>query len=337
MMKIVLLVDDDPEILLVLEQGLSRCADSFAVRMAGDGIEALEYLRSQEISLVVTDLKMPRMDGFELLAAIMESYPDIPVIVISGFSTPDMQRLARQGGAVAFITKPFPIESLIRHILNLLHKQTEGGTLHSLSSSIFLQLIEMEQKTCTIRLEDKPSGKKGILFFVQGELFDARVGDTQGVAAALEILAWDQVSLSIQNDCSIREKRVRKDLYSLILEAARRTDEKTPRSSAADPVSGSEPPLPDPVAESLLGIRARIENELGAGCGVEDAFQDPVWNERVKRISRHGERLKLGKLILAYVGWGEPRDHIVLTGEPATVLAVNPKCPRGKIMQLLGG
>jgi len=77
---------------------------------------------------VVTDLKMPRMDGFELLAAIMESYPDIPVIVISGFSTPDMQRLARQGGAVAFITKPFPIESLIRHILNLLHKQTEGGT-----------------------------------------------------------------------------------------------------------------------------------------------------------------------------------------------------------------
>jgi len=337
MMKIVLLVDDDPEILLVLEQGLSRCADSFAVRIAGDGIEALEYLRNQEISLVVTDLKMPRMDGFELLAAIMESYPDIPVIVISGFSTPDMQRLARQGGAVAFITKPFPIESLIRHILNLLHKQTEGGTLHSLSSSIFLQLIEMEQKTCTIRLEDKPSGKKGILFFVQGELFDARVGDTQGVAAALEILAWDQVSLSIQNDCSIREKRVRKDLYSLILEAARRTDEKTPRSSAADPVSGSEPPLPDPVAESLLGIRARIENELGAGCGVEDAFQDPVWNERVKRISRHGERLKLGKLILAYVGWGEPRDHIVLTGEPATVLAVNPKCPRGKIMQLLGG
>jgi len=62
--------------------------------------------------------------------------------------------------------------------------------------------------------------------------------------------------LSIQNDCSIREKRVRKDLYSLILEAARRTDEKTPLPSAADPVSGSEPPLPDPVAESLLGIRA---------------------------------------------------------------------------------
>jgi len=47
MMKIVLLVDDDPEILLVFEQGLSRCADSLPVRMAGDGIEALEYLRTK--------------------------------------------------------------------------------------------------------------------------------------------------------------------------------------------------------------------------------------------------------------------------------------------------
>jgi len=46
------------------------------------------------------------LDGFELLAVIMESYPDIPVIVISGFSSPNMQRLARQGGAVAFIAKP---------------------------------------------------------------------------------------------------------------------------------------------------------------------------------------------------------------------------------------
>ncbi len=336
-MKKVLLVDDDREIRLVLNQGLSRCADSFAVRMAGDGIEALECLRSQEISLVVTDLKMPRMDGFELLAVIMESYPDIPVIVISGFSSPNMQRLARQGGAVAFIAKPFPIESLTRHIVKMLRKQTEGGTLHNLSSSIFLQLIEMEQKTCTIRLENKPSGNKGILFFVQGELFDARVGDAQGVAAALEILAWDQVSLSIQNDCSIREKRIRRNLYSLILEAARRKDEKTPLPSAAGPGSGSEPPVPDPVSESLLRIRARIENELGVGCGVEDAFQDPVWNERVKRISRHGEQLKLGKLIMAYVGRGEPRDHIVLPGETATVLAVNPKCPRGKIMRILGG
>jgi CheY-like chemotaxis protein len=322
-MKTVLLVDDDPEIRLVLRQGLKRCADAFEVRMAGDGIEALEYLRSQEISLVVTDLKMPRMDGFELLAAIMESYPGIPVIVISGFSTPDMQRLARQGGAVAFIAKPFPIESLTRHILTLLQQQTEGGILHGLSPSTFLQLIEMEQKTCTIRLEDKLSGKKGILFFVQGELFDARLGDAQGLTAALEILAWDSVSLWIQNDCAIREKRIRRDLYFLILEAARRKDEKKPLAS-------------DPVAELRLRIRARIENEAGGDCRLEDADRLPGWDERVKRISRHGERLNLGQLIMAYVGGGESRDYIVLPGEPATVLSVNPKYPRGKIMQLLG-
>jgi hypothetical protein len=46
----------------------------------------------------------------------------------------------------------------------MLRKQTEGGTLHNLSSSIFLQLIEMEQKTCTIRLENKPSGNRAFFF-----------------------------------------------------------------------------------------------------------------------------------------------------------------------------
>jgi CheY-like chemotaxis protein len=336
-MKTVLLVDDDREMLVTLQQGLSRCAESFEVCIAADGIEALDCLQSQEISLVVTDLRMPRMDGFGLLAAIIKSYPDIPVIVISGCNAPDLECRVREGGAVAFIAKPFSIESLSSHIAEMLHKQAEGGTLHGLSSSMFLQLIEMEQKTCTIRLEDKPSGRRGTLFFVKGELFDARVGDAQGLSAAHEILAWDQVSLKIQNDCSVRERRIRNDLYSLILESARRKDERTPASSAGRRERGADAPLPAPAVEHGQRIRARLEEELGSDCGVEGAAADPVWNERLKRITRHGERLKLGKLIMAYVNEGDFRDYIVLSGEPATVLTVNPKCPREKIMQLLGG
>ncbi|MGE5256281.1 MAG: response regulator, partial [Hyphomicrobiales bacterium] len=205
MIRTVLLVDDDREMLLSLREGFRRYADSMSVLLAGDGLEALEALKRQDISLVVTDLKMPRMDGFELLATIMGNYPDIPVIIITGFSTPDMEQLARQGGAVGFIAKPFLIENLARQILSMLRRETEGGTLHNVSSGMFLQLIEMEQKTCTIRLEDKTGGKRGALFFVGGELFDARVGNLQGEVAAYDIFSWEHVSLSIQNDCSVHE------------------------------------------------------------------------------------------------------------------------------------
>ena len=86
MIKNVLIVDDDKEMLLALKEGFKRYQESFAVLLAEDGLQALEKLKASVISLVVTDLKMPRMDGFELLAHVMEHYPDIPVIMITGIS-----------------------------------------------------------------------------------------------------------------------------------------------------------------------------------------------------------------------------------------------------------
>jgi CheY-like chemotaxis protein len=335
MIRTVLLVDDDREMLLALKEGFGRYAESMSVLLAGDGLEALEILKHQPISLVVTDLKMPRMDGFELLAAIMGSYPDIPVIIITGFSTPDMERLARQGGAVGFIAKPFLIEDLARQILTMLRRETEGGTLHNVSSGMFLQLIEMEQKTCTIRLEEKTAGQKGALFFVEGVLFDARVGNLQGEPAAYEIFGWEQVSLSIQNDCSVRENRIQKDLHPLILEAARRKDEK--KSPAAAPQQRPATPDKRDDAGHVARVQLRIEQGLGPRSGVESIFMDPVWDERVKRISRHGTRLKLGGLVIGYIDRGDPRDYVVLGGELPTVVAVSRKCPRDKLMKILTG
>ena len=333
MIRTVLLVDDDREMLHALREGLGRYAESMRVLLASDGLEALEVLKHEPISLVVTDLKMPRMDGFELLAAVMGSYPDIPVIIITGFSTPDMERLARQGGAVGFTAKPFLIENLARQILTMLRRETEGGTLHNVSSGMFLQLVEMEQKTCTIRLEDKAAGKTGALFFVEGALFDARVGNLQGEPAAYEIFGWEQVSLSIQDDCSVRENRIQKDLHPLILEAARRKDEtNTPPTAARQrpPMAGKEE-----TAGRLVRVRNKIEQSLGPLSGVESVFADSVWDERVKRLSRHGTKLNLGSLVMGYIDRGDPRDYVVLAGDMPTVVAVSRKCPRDKLMQIL--
>ena len=110
MIKKVLIVDDDQEMLLSLKEGLEKYNETFSVLMAGDGLIAMEKLKKLPVSLVVTDLKMPRMDGFTLLARIMEQYPDIPVIIMTGYSTPEMQKLAREGGAVGYIEKPFMIK-----------------------------------------------------------------------------------------------------------------------------------------------------------------------------------------------------------------------------------
>jgi CheY-like chemotaxis protein len=334
MIKNVLLVDDDREMLLALREGFMKYRDSFSVQLASDGIEAVENLKKSVISLVVTDLKMPGMDGFELLAHIMEYYPDIPVIIITGYSTPEMEQLAREGGAVGYIAKPFLIENLARQIMTTLRKESEGGTLHNVSSGMFLQLVEMEQKTCTIRLDDKFTGKKGILFFQEGELLDARVNDLQGEAAAYDIFAWDQVNLSIQNGCALKEKRINSEMQHLILEAARRKDENL-REPAAPSTNEEPTAIESEPGAFIKSIKDKIESDVGPACGLEDIYHDDAWDTRVFQLSDAGRYLNIGNLVLGYIDKGDATDYIIMPGEKTTVLAVHPKCPRDKLLQIL--
>jgi CheY-like chemotaxis protein len=341
MIKKVLIVDDDQEMLLSLKEGLEKYNETFSVLMAGDGLIAMEKLKKFPISLVVTDLKMPRMDGFTLLACIMEQYPDIPVIIMTGYSTPEMQELAREGGAVGYIEKPFMIEDLARKIMTAMRKESEGGTLHGISSGMFLQLIEMEQKTCTIRLVDKSSGKQGVLFFRDGELLDARINGLQGVKAAYEIFSWDEVTLSIQNVCPQKEKKIESDLQVVLLEAMRLkdeaaqaeepkvlTEEKKGVEKAPDQAESRKPDL-------MQDIRSKVEKEIGERCGLEDIRQDSSWDNLMAQMSEVGEIFGAGKLKIGYLDSGESNDFILLPGKKTTVISVNPKCPRDRIVQIL--
>lgn len=334
MIKNVLLVDDDREMLLALKEGFRKYQDSFAVHLASDGLKAIESLKKNIVSVVVTDLKMPRMDGFELLGHIREHYADIPVIIITGYSTPEMERLAREGGAVGYIAKPFLIENLARQIMTTLRRESEGGILHNVSSGMFIQLIEMEQKTCTIRLEDKITGKKGILFFHEGELLDARVDDLQGETAAYKIFFWDEVNLSIQNDCALKQRRIHSEMQHLILNAARRKDEEVAEEVPPSAMVEVESYDPDP-SLNIKKIKDKIVDEVGPNCGLEDIYQDKTWDNRVTHLSGAGEFLNLGELILGYVDKGDTNDYILIPGEMTTVISVNPKCPRDKLLQAL--
>ena len=342
MIRTVLIVDDDREMLLSLKEGLERYFESFRVVTAEDGMIAMEMLKKKIVSVVVSDLKMPRMDGFSLLAHIMEYYPDIPVIIITGYSTPDMERLAREGGAVGYIGKPFMIEDLARKIMATLRHESDGGTLHSVSSGMFLQLIEMEQKTCTIRLVDKASGSRGVLFFRDGELLDARAGSLQGEAAAYRIFSWDEVNLFIQNACPQKENKIQADLQAVLLDVARlkdEADEEMKRAEVAEQGEGlEETPKVEQRSEgsnSTEGIKARLQRQMGTMRGVEAIYHDRSWNGLIAQASRLGRFFNIGELRLAYIDRGGPNDFIVLPGRENTVVSVSPRCPRDKIMQAI--
>ncbi len=107
----VLICDDS---ILARKQVRKSLPESFDVEVqtAGNGLEALQVLRSQEIGLVFLDLTMPELDGIGVLEAIRAEAIDCFVIVISADIQPEMQKRVMELGAVAFIQKPVSDEKL---------------------------------------------------------------------------------------------------------------------------------------------------------------------------------------------------------------------------------
>ena len=336
MIRSVLFVDDDKEMLQALKEGLEKYRETFSVVLAEDGKDAVSKLKNNKISLVVTDLKMPNMDGFSLLSNVMEKYPDIPVIIITGYSTSEMKRLAQEGGAVGYISKPFLIEDLARQIMKTLRKESDGGTLHGVSSGMFLQLMEMEERTCTIRLTDRATQKAGVLFFRDGALLDARTGDMQGLDAAYVIFSWEEVTLSIQNECLQKDNKINSDLQPIILEAMRLKDEAEDDENELDIDAEIEEIEVVETEEAFVDkVKRLLNKKVGDRCGLEDIYQDNSMQKVVNAIAELGPVLQIGMFKIGYLDYGTNRDTIVLNGNPATTISVNPKCPRDKIIQVL--
>ena len=107
--KVILIVDDEADIRLLLEDILGL---RYQVKTAADGLEALDLIeRSPEaIDLVLTDLRMPRMDGMELLRALQADHPGLGVMMISAHGTVSEAVRAMRGGIFDYITKPLPLD-----------------------------------------------------------------------------------------------------------------------------------------------------------------------------------------------------------------------------------
>jgi DNA-binding NtrC family response regulator len=106
----ILIVDDELNMRLVLSAMLKK--EGFEVSSASNGREALQILQLNEMAVVITDLKMPDIDGMELMTSISERYPEILVIMITAHGTIATAVEALKKGAFDYITKPFDLDDL---------------------------------------------------------------------------------------------------------------------------------------------------------------------------------------------------------------------------------
>ena len=120
--KDIFFVDDEPEV----REVVSRTLEQFGVKVScfANAAECLKQLRSRKCDLLITDVKMPEMDGIELLIEVRRIVPPLPVLVISGYGDISMAVTALKAGASDFIVKPLDRQSFLSAVESVLKRNT---------------------------------------------------------------------------------------------------------------------------------------------------------------------------------------------------------------------
>jgi len=119
----ILIIEDEASIRRVLAKILSEESDTYTVEDAEDGISGYEKIKATDYDLVLCDIKMPKMDGVELLEAVKKIKPEIPIVMISGHGDMETAIQTMRLGAFDYISKPPDLNRLLNTVRNALDKK----------------------------------------------------------------------------------------------------------------------------------------------------------------------------------------------------------------------
>ena len=240
-MHTVLIVDDETRLLQSIEAGLASYKDRFDVLTAVNGRDAIKIFQREKIDLLVTDLRMPVMDGFELLTHVSVVYPFLPSIVMTAFATPEIEEKINNTGISKLLEKPVEFERLAEAILDGLQQEGKEGSIAGFSLANFLQLLSLEQKTCLLNVRNNHTD--GYIYLEQGEIAAAIAGEIKGQEAFFKLLACDNIRITFRKLPQKKiVKMIDKPLMALLMEGMSRIDEAVQKSGVPpEPVVEVEP------------------------------------------------------------------------------------------------
>lgn len=248
----VLVADDDLWVLRMISTVLER--RGYTVIQASDGEEALSKARAEPPDLLITDLNMPRLDGWALIASMREedALSTIPVIVLSEASDEDNRVRGFRLGVEDFVAKPFRFEELDLRVGRIVRRAptedgsgpvlrppTDGdwsssiglvGTLDQVSLSSLLTLLELDRKSGTLTLarEAKGGDETARLHFASGRIVAASVEGNPDIIDAecvYHVLCWENGRFEFNQQAIDIEDRIGQKTTSLLMEGMRRIDE----------------------------------------------------------------------------------------------------------------
>jgi DNA-binding response OmpR family regulator len=225
-LKKVLIVDDEETLTWSMARSLSKDKDNYEVLIANNGREALNFLEKNKIDLVISDIRMPDINGLDLLVRIKKEYPQTKVIIMTAYGSADVQKEANQRGSLYYVEKPFEISDLRKIIIDLIGKKK------GFRGKVFgLQLTDIIQINCLSRLTTAliitRNGEKGVIYLNDGEIIHAECGEQKGTDAFYRILSWQEGEFLSNVGVTPPVQTIYQNWEHLLVEAMRRNDEKS--------------------------------------------------------------------------------------------------------------
>src|ERR1051325_7293639 len=142
----ILFLDDDPDVLELYKDLLSKLPSQPDVRTAASGARALALLDAEPFRLLICDLKMPKMDGLQVLSIVRRRYPELRTVVMTGLQDEEFRSRAYALGVDLFWLKPDTQQNMqmfMECLESLLGRDTEGG-FRGVQSKGLMEIIQME-------------------------------------------------------------------------------------------------------------------------------------------------------------------------------------------------
>jgi CheY-like chemotaxis protein len=341
----ILVLDDDPDFLELCKELLGTLACEPEINTATSGTQAIALLEAEPHALLMTDLRMPSMDGFQVLSVARRRFPNLKTMVMTGLSDEEFRARAYAIGIDLFIEKPrtpSEIKLFVDCVESLLEREVHGG-FRGVQSKGLADIVQMEcmsLSSTTLKVTNGPL--VGRIWLMGGDLIDAEVGDTRGEEAFMQIMGWRSGTFENLPPDEKRERVIFTSVQGLLLDSAQTLDE---LEAGEVPGSGGEKMDAGEAAGAAL---SRVAKQVGASfvltVGLNKGIGKRVKHEHfacenpelvarwardtVNRFAGMGEMLKAGQLNQVVLtgphgnaGLAPRRDECLCVGMPSRLKA----------------
>ena len=327
-----ILVVDDEEVLTTLICDYFEYHESGIVPLVtNDPHQVLSILEeNKDIRLILSDFRMPGINGLELLLRVKARYPNMLFVMMTGYGTQELKKVGLQRGAIRYIEKPIDLVELAELIREELkeHASGFGGIVESVQLPDIIQLMGMSRRSSILKIvADQGRGEIG---FRDGEVISAQCGKLIGEKAFFEILRWSGGRFAFAEPRSKMRQTITQSWQGLLLDSARLHDENKAGVNAEQAIESmfGEDDSDMPFANGSGGESAAIAQEPEAydddtdddedviSANVPNSSFDELFNDLI------GE-LHVSALASYMETWPDNVDSLAFNSLPLNKLTVN--------------